>query len=188
MTQEPIGKAIKDAFLFLKPIYADTARVMQIIESTMNNRMLSSLFGSASVWGRSNAYYGDYGWLTNYLTRLYVTSPIQKNEKISFVEKRGVFFNVYFTPEKPQQPVIVYGIIKLKDENVWPIWESLFAVNNGPSFVTIEKMNEWNEYEDLGYSELDKIVYKVIPLVELNTKETIMSICNAAIDKFNELK
>jgi hypothetical protein len=180
MSQDQIGYAIKEAFRFLKPIFADTARLMSIVDERMKRHKLTSLWGAASAWGRSTAYYGDYGWITRYLNRLFVRSP-KKNAKPSFKEKKGAFVNVYFEPELVDQPIVVYGAIKSNDENIWPSWQSLLAVNNGPQFVTSEKVNEWAEYEEIR----DPIVFfKVVPLVDINNQKAVESMCDEAVEKF----
>ena len=186
MSQEPIGKAIKDAFLFLKPIFSDTARIMRIVEETMNRNKLFALWGAAAVWGRSYAYYGDYGWLTHYLTRLFVKPP-RKEEKPSFKEKKGAFVNVYFAPEKLSQPIVVYGVIHTSDENIWPCWQSLIAVNDGPQFVTTDKVSEWKD-ANVDYPGLETLAYSVLPLTELINKERVESLCNDTIEMFNKLR
>jgi hypothetical protein len=188
MNQTSIGKAIKDAILFLQPIYADTARALTIVEDTMVNRYrLTSLWGSASVWKRSQAFYGAHSWLTHYLNRLYVNLP-QNNEKASFKGKKGVFVNVYFAPEALSQAVIVYGAIQLSHENIDPVWNALLAVNGGPPFINQECVKEWAKYTDANYPELETLIYKVMPLVEINSKEIVVSICSEAFEEFKLLR
>jgi hypothetical protein len=184
MSNDQIGRAIKDAFRFLKPIFSDTARLMSIVEEKMKNYKMTALWGAASVWGRSLAYYGDYGWLTHYLNRLYISLP-QKNEKPTFKDKKGVFFNLYFEPELLPESIVVYGAIESNDENIWPVWQSLFAVNMGPHFITIERVPEWAKYDE---SDNLTISYKVLPLVELNNQKIVESICDDTVERYRGIK
>jgi len=181
MSENKVGKAIKEAFLFLQPIFSDTARLMKIVEDRMNRHKLTALWGSSSVWGRSQAYYGGHGWIAHYLNRLFVRS-LQKDEKPSFKEKKGAFINVYFAPEKFSQPIVVYGAIQSADENIWSVWESLMAVNTGPEFVTSEKVHDWTKYEKTGHPTL---TYKVLPLIDMTNKEMVESMCDEAFEMLN---
>jgi len=184
---EEIGKAIKDAFVFLKPIFSDTARILKIVEETMNRNKLTALWGSGAVWGRSFAFYGDYGWLTHYLSRLFVVSP-QNNAKPNFNKKIGAFVNVYFAPEILSQPIIVYGVIQSAEEDIWPLWQSLLAVNNGPQFITSDVIQEWKEYKDVNYPALEALAYQVCPLTDVNNKEIVESICHETVTLFNSIR
>lgn len=183
MNQNNVGKAIKDAFLFLKPIFSDTARLMKIVEEKMNRHKLTAMWGASAVWDRSQAYYGDYGWIAHYLNRLFVRLP-KKDGKPYFSEK-GAFVNVYFEPEMLSQPIVVYGAIQSTDKDISPVWGALLAVNTGPHFVTSERVNEWTKYEEPRYPTL---IYKVLPLTDIANKEAVESLCNETIEMFNKLE
>ena len=182
MSEDQVGKAIKEAFLFFKQIFSDTARLLSIVEESMNRHKLTALWGSAAMWDRSYAFYGDHGWIVHYLSRLFVKLP-QKDKKTSFAEeKKGAFVNVYFEPEKLSEPIIVYGIITSIDDDIWPAWRSLLAVNEGPEFVTSERVSDWTKYEVIGRHTL---LYKVLPLTDVKNKEIVESICDETVVMYN---
>lgn len=183
MSENQIGEAIKDAFLFLKPIFSDTARLLTIVEERMNRNKLIALWGSTAMWDRSYAFYGDHGWIAHYLNRFFVSST-QKNEKPSFQEKKGAYVNVYFEPKKLSQPIIVYGTIQCEERNLWSVLQSLLTVNTGPEFVTSENVNEWTKIEDAGNYIL---FYKVLPLTDVTNKDAVESICDETVNLFNQL-
>lgn len=181
-----IGKAIKDAFGFLEPIFSDTAKLLEIVEDAMKRAKLVSLWGAVSAWDRSWAYYGHYGWIAHYLNRLYVPQP-SSGQKPDLSDKIVLFVCVYFRPESLTQPIVMSGLVKYHDtsQQFWVFWHDTMAKNAGPAFLNQEKTEEWVVYSEDGLPGFEKMCYQICPLVELSSKDAVEKLCAEALAKFS---
>lgn len=183
-----LGTAIKDAFLFLEPIFNDTAKLLTVVENAMNRAKLVSVFGSTSVWDRSAAYYGDYGWIAPYLNRIYVQKP-ESGRKSDFADGIALFISVYFRPECLNQPVVLVAVMKVVNEDPDQFWRYLhdtiaMAQKTGPGFLTLDRTLHWITYEEEESSVLEHMWYKVYPLVEIIDDNAVEKLCDDAISKY----
>jgi hypothetical protein len=180
-----IGKAIRDAFLFLEPIFSDTAKLLRIVEDAMTRANFVSLWGSVSAWDRSWAFYGHYGWIAHYLNRLYVPKP-SLGRKPDLVDKTALFVCVYFRPENLSQPIVMSGVVKVRDEQqFWTVWHDTMAKNAGPAFLNQEQTEGWAVYSEREMPALEKVCYQIRPLVGLKDKHAVEKLCAEAVEKFN---
>lgn len=183
-----IGTSIKDAFLFLEPVFNDTSKLLSIVEDVMNRAKLVPVWGATSVWDRSSAYYGDYGWIAHYLNRVYVPKP-DPGQKPDFSEKITLFVSVYFRPERLNQPVIMYGVMKLRtEEDFWPFWHDTMAQKSGPPFLNQDRSEEWARYEEDEVPLLEEMWYQVRPLVEVKDNNAVEKFCGETIKMFKECR
>jgi len=181
-----LGRSIKDAFLFLEPVFKDTAKLLSIVEDAMNRAKLVPVWGAASVWDRSSAYYGDYGWIAHYLNRVYVPKP-DPGQKSDFSGKAALFVTVYFRPERLVQPVIMYGVMKIcTGEGFWPFWHDTMAQKSGPPFLNQDRSEEWARYKEDEVPLLEEMWYQVRPLVEIKDNNAVEKLCSEVIKVFRE--
>ena len=190
MKNENIGEAIKNAFQFLGLVFADTSKLLTVVEEYMNKEKFVSFYGSTSVWNRSSAYYGSYGWLPHYLSRIYVPKeglgqrPSSKGKVLAYV-------NIYFLPENVPQPVILYGAASLRSEDFdscWSSWNSLILSPSGPNFVNSICQESWATYQCDAESQITSVHYKVVPLVQFEDQVKVEAICSELVAKFIEIK
>ena len=186
MDKKEIGPVIKRAFNFLAGIFSDTSKLLTIVEEKMKKDKYYPLWGSVSVWDRSWAYYGYYGWLPNYICRFYVPMPFPK-EKPKILKGLGAFINIYFVPQELEQPIIVFGAVKIRQEDFWKSWVTHMLQNEGPTFVQSDNSEEWISKTLDGNDPIDTIYYRVRPLTEVNAQPLAITICDDVIKKVKEL-
>jgi hypothetical protein len=187
MKTENVGEAIKNAFQFLGLIFADTSKLLTVVEEYMNKENFVSFYGATSVWNRSWAYYGFYGWLPHYLCRVYV--PKEGPEKgPSSKGKLLAFVNIYFVPENVPQPVVVSGAAYLKSENFDNSWTSLMLSASGPNFISSVDQESWATYQGDSESQIESVHYKVYPLVQFEDQLKVEAVCRELVGKFLEMK
>ena len=187
MSDLSLGTALKDTYNFLSDIYSDTVKLLSIVEDYMKSNNFISLWGSGSFWDRSTAYYGDYGWLCYYLSRFYVPkNPIDNKPNIS--EKVGMFINIYFVPKKVDQPIVLSGIVKVNQEDIFKSWKETMLDSYGPEFVTADRLDSWEVLKIDNDSALQELVFKVRPLIEVNSQVKTRALCDEVIYKFKDIK
>jgi hypothetical protein len=187
MTELSIGVALKETYNFLSEIYSDTSKFLTIVEDYMKSYNFISLWGSPAFWDRSQAYYGDYGWLCHYFSRLYV--PKNPNDKKpSLSEKICMFINVYLVPNKIEQPIILSGITKVSEDDFFKSWKETMCDNYGPEFVTTDFLESWEVVKIGGDSALQELVFKVRPLIEVNDQVKTRALCDEVIHKFRDMR
>jgi hypothetical protein len=190
MNSENVGEAIKNAFQFLGLIFADTAKMLTAVEEFMNKENFISLYGSTSVWNRSSAFYGSYGWLPHYFSRIYVPKE-GPGQRPSIKGKLLAYVNIYFIPENMAQPVILYGAASLRSEDsdgCWNSWSSLMLSPAGPHFVNSVSEESWATYQCEGESQIGIAHFKVKPLVQFDDQTKVEAMCRELVDKFIEVK
>lgn len=187
MKNEDLGPAIKESFEFLGLIFANTSKLLTVIEEYMKKENFVSFYGATSVWDRSWAYYGFYGWLPHYLCRVYVPKE-GSGKKPNTRDKIFQFVNIYFMPENVLEPVVVFGITKLRREEFDNNWSTLMLLNSGPNFINSERVESWEACYGDAESAIEVIHYKVIPLVEFKDQPTAESMCKELVSKFREIK
>lgn len=183
MTELTIGAALKQSYDFLSDIYSDTAKLLTIVEDYMKSKNFVSLWGAPAFWDRSQAYYGDYGWLCHYFSRVYVPkNPNDKNPRLS--DNICAFINIYLVPKQVEQPIIVFGIAKVNQEEIFKSWKETMCVNYGPEFANTDNLDSWEAMAIEGDSDLQQLVFKIRPLVEVNDKFKTKTLCDEVINKF----
>lgn len=188
MENQNIGPSIKTSFEFLEKIFSDTSKFLTVIEEYVKKYNLIAAWGSTSVWDRSSAYYGFYGWLPHYLCRVYMHKD-PSGKKPNTEEKFFLFVNIYFTPENITQPIVLFGVTELKEDDFFNSWDSLMLSTSGPNFVNSDHISEWEIFNDNKIdSSINMIHYKVKPLVEFTDQAKTESICLELINKLNEIK
>lgn len=152
----------------------------------MNKAKLVPVWGAVSVWDRSSAFYGDYGWIAQYLNRVYVPKP-DPGQKPNLSGKITLFFSIYFRPERINQPVIMYGVMKIHTEDgFWPFWHETMAQRSGPPFLNQDRSEEWARYEEDEVPILEGMWYQVRPLVEIKDNNAVEKICGEVLKLFKE--
>ena len=187
MNNIEIGPAIKHSYEFLTGVFSDTSKLLTIVEERMKKNKFHSLWGSASVWNRSAAYYGYYGWLPHYMSRVYVDTLSSEN-KPSLEKKLCVFVNIYFVPRELEQPVILFGVVKFRLEDIWTTWNNIMLNNEEPEFIDSDRIEEWKEIEVESEASIDKIFYQIRRLTEIKNQPATQAICDEAIKKFREVE
>ena len=183
MTELTIGAALKETYNFLSEIYSDTSRLLSIVEDYMKKNNFISLWGTGSFWDRSTAYYGDYGWLCHYLSRMYMPKNPNDN-KPSINEKIGAFINVYFVPKNAEQSIILSGIVKVSQDDFFKSWKETMLDNYGPEFVTADCLESWEVVKIGDDSALQEVIFKTRHLIEVNNQIKAKALCDDVIHKF----
>ena len=187
MRDENVGDAIKSAFQFLGLIFADTSKLLIVVEEYMKKENFVSFYGATSVWNRSWAYYGFAGWLPHYLCRVYVPSegpgrgPSSKGKVLAFI-------NIYFVPDKASQPVVLFGVASLRSENFDATWTNLMLAQSGPDFVKSAYQECWEIFQVDGEAQIRSVHYKIYPLVQFEDQVKVEMVCRELVDKFMEIK
>ena len=187
MTELTIGAALRETYNFLSEIYSDTSRLLSIVEDYMKKNNFISLWGTGSFWDRSTAYYGNYGWLCHYLSRVYVYKN-PNDDKPSISEKIGAFINIYFVPKNAEQSIILSGTAKVNQDDFFKSWKETMLDNYGPEFVTTDYLEFWESFKTGEGSALQEVVFKIRPLIEVNNKVKTKTLCDEVIHKFREIR
>ncbi len=86
------------------------------------------------------------------------------------------------------EPVVVFGITKLRREEFDNSWSTLMLLNSGPNFINSERVESWETFDGDAESAIEVIHYRVIPLMEFKDQPTAESMCKELVSKFREIK
>ena len=187
MTELSIGTALKQSYDFLSEIFSDTAKLLSIVEDYMKSKNFISLWGTGSFWDRSAAYYGDSGWLCHYFSRVYVPK-IPSDKKPGISDNICAFINVYLVPKQVEQPIIIFGIAKVNQEEIFKSWKETMCDNYGPEFIVADRLDSWEIFKIGGDSALQELVFKIRPLIEVNDQVKTKALCDEVIKKFRDIR
>jgi hypothetical protein len=182
MTELNIGVALKETYNFLSEIFSDTSKLLSIVEDHMKNNGFRSFWGTTAFWDTSQAYSGDSGWLCHYLSRIYLPKKPNINGKFR------MFINVYFVPKQVEQPIILSGIAKVSQDDFFKSWKETMCDNYGPEFVTTDFLESWEVVKIGDGSDLQELVFKIKPLIEVNNQVKTKALCDEVIHKFRDIE
>ena len=109
-------------------------------------------------------------------------------KKPSTKEKLFLFVNIYFIHENVAQPIVLFGLTELKEEEFNNSWSALMLTSSGPNFVTSDLLEYWDTFNEKSESSINLIHYKVKPLVDFGGQVITETMCLDLIDKFKEIK
>lgn len=166
-----LGKSVFKAIIFLNEFFKDISKLITTVEEGMTRNKLVSLWGSQSYWGRSGTYYTPTKWMPTYVARQYVEESADGSKP----DKKSpwfVFFNVYFTPKKIEEPVAVWGLgVQIGGKDLWQPFDKLALSEDGPSFLEAASVDEWESVESLPKS-LSSFKYRARRVVDLKDAKT----------------
>jgi hypothetical protein len=167
-----LGESVFGAVNFLNDFFKDVSKLVTTVEESMTGNKLAPLWGGASFWYYSRAYYAPTQWMPRYIVRQYV-SEAPDNSKPDKKSPWFAFFNVYFTPKQILEPVAVWGFgTQDEREDLWKSFDKIALNKDGPDFLVGVPVEDWKPIEELP-KPLTNFKYQASSVVELNNAQTV---------------
>lgn len=161
-----LGTSVIKAIEFLTAFHKDVSKLLGCVEDSLRSQGFVPLWGSQSFYDRSATYYSPEGWMPRYLFRLYVPAP-GENKELDPLQKKWMFFLVYFTPRLAQEPTAIWGVVSLSEPGEqWSVTHPLLLRDDGPPFLKNARVPEWENVKDRP-TTVESMVYRACPLVTL---------------------
>ena len=177
-----LGESVFKAVDFLNEFLKDVSKLVTTVEEHMTSNKLAPLWGSASFWDHSHAYYSPAQWLPRYVARHYVEKPAE-GQKPNASAPWFTFFNVYLTPKQIQEPIAVWGFgTQDEKEDLWEAFYKLTLNYDGPTFPFLIPTQEWKALEELP-APLSSFKYQARLVVELSDAQIVNEVVIQALLK-----
>lgn len=183
-----LGKSVFKAVDFLNEFLKDVSKLVTTVEENMSSNKLAPLWGSASFWDHSHAYYSPTQWLPRYVARHYVAKPAE-GQKADTSAPWFAFFNAYLTPKQIQEPIAVWGFgTQNRQEDLWDTFYKLTLNYDGPTFPFSIPVEGWKALADLP-GPLSSFKYQARLVVDLDSAQVVDEVViQPLLKEINELR